>query len=258
MSVAASNTVPSDGAPSSAVTETRAELLTPEQIDGRLAEASIVYVPLGALEFHGPHLPIGLDGLTAHGICIQAAERRGGVVLPTIYQGTGGEHSRYPWTIMMPTGDAIAENLRATVRRLAEMGVGTTVILSGHFADEQRAMLKALAEEWQQDGSSQMRLVATTLADREVSPVAPDHAGAYETLMLGAAHPDLVHLEKLPNLEEHPSIDPGDNPYGAHRHEPSHPLWGVFGADPRGIDLGRSSELLESTAEWIADLASID
>lgn len=66
------------------------------------------HVPLGALEFHGPHLPIGLDGLTAHGICIQGSRGRGGVVLPTIYQGTGGEHSRYPWTIMMPTGDAIA------------------------------------------------------------------------------------------------------------------------------------------------------
>lgn len=174
---------------------------------------------------------------------------------PTIYQGTGGEHSAYPWTIMMPTDTAIAENLRATVRRLADMRVGTTVILSGHFADEQRAMLRGLAQEWAQDAASPMRLIATTLADREVSPVAPDHAGAFETLLLGASHPELVHLEKLPNIEEHPSIDPDDNPYGAHRHEPSHPLWGVFGADPRGVDLGRSSELLASTAEWIAQLA---
>ncbi len=96
---------------------------------------------------------------------------------PTIYQGTGGEHSAYPWTIMMPTDTAIAENLRATVRRLADMRVGTTVILSGHFADEQRAMLRGLAQEWAQDAASPMRLIATTLADREVSPVAPDHAG---------------------------------------------------------------------------------
>ena len=138
------------------------------------------------------------------------------------------------------------------------MPVGTTVILSGHFADEQRAMLRGLAQEWQNDDSSSMRLIATTLADREASPVAPDHAGAFETLLLDAAHPDLVHLEKLPDAAEHPSIDPGDNPYGAHRHEPSHPLWGVFGADPRGVDLGRSSELLASTAGWIADLASAD
>ena len=242
----------------STVTEARAELLSPEQIESRLAEASIVYVPLGAMEFHGPHLPIGLDGLTAHRICIEAAQSRGGIVLPTIYQGTGGEHSAYPWTIMMPTDTAIAENLRATVRRLADMKVGTTVILSGHFADEQRAMLRGLAQEWQNDDSSSMRLIATTLADREASPVAPDHAGAFETLLLGAAHPDLVHLEKLPDAAEHPSIDPGDNPYGAHRHEPSHPLWGVFGADPRGVDLGRSSELLASTAGWIADLASAE
>lgn len=242
----------------SVVSEPRAELLTPAQIDSRLAEASIVYVPLGALEFHGPHLPIGLDGLTAHAVCVEAARDSGGIVLPTIYQGTGGEHSLYPWTIMMPSGEGVAENLRVTVDRLAALGAKTTVILSGHFAGEQRSMLSDLSQQWEQDDSRAMRLVATTLADRDAPPVGPDHAGVFETLLLAAAHPELVHIDALPELTTHPSVDPGDNPFGSHRHDPSHPLWGVFGPDPREADLREATQLLASTAQWISGLATTE
>jgi creatinine amidohydrolase len=240
------------------VTESRAELLAPAQIESRLAEVSIVYVPLGALEFHGPHLPIGLDGLTAHAVCVEAARRSGGIVLPTIYQGTGGEHPLYPWTIMMRSGEELAGTLRATLDRLAALGVETTVILSGHFADEQRSMLRDLSQQWQQNGASAMRLVATTLADRDAPPIDPDHAGVFETLLLAAAHPELVHLDKLPALAAHPPVDPGDDPFGSHRHDPAHPLWGVFGPDPRQADLREATQLLASTAQWIAGVATAE
>lgn len=237
-------------------TETRAELLSPAQIEQRLAMASIVYIPIGALEFHGPHLPIGLDGLTAHAVCTAAARLSGGVVMPTIYQGTGGEHTPYPWTIMMPSDETIAGMLRVTVDRLAGLGVKTAVILSGHFADEQRTMLRDLALDWSRDGDTPLRLVATSLADRDHAPIAPDHAGVFETLLLSAAHPGLVHLDELPRLDEHPAVDPDDDPYGSHRHDPSHPLWGVFGPDPREADLSEAQELLDSTARWVAGLAT--
>jgi creatinine amidohydrolase/Fe(II)-dependent formamide hydrolase-like protein len=50
----------------SAPAQVRAELLSPDEIEVRLRQHPIVYIPLGTLEFHGPHLPIGLDALTAH------------------------------------------------------------------------------------------------------------------------------------------------------------------------------------------------
>ena len=79
----------------------RLELLTPSEIRTALAARSVVYVPLGTYEWHGEHLPIGLDALTAHGICLEAAARDGGLVCPPLYYGTGGGHSAYPWTIMV-------------------------------------------------------------------------------------------------------------------------------------------------------------
>jgi creatinine amidohydrolase len=235
--------------------EVRAEYLSHIEIQSRISESSIVYIPLGALEFHGPHLPTGLDGLTAHGICTRAAGISGGVVLPTIFQGTGGEHSDYPWTLMMPEGQAIASNLYETLNRLEELGVKTTVVLSGHFADEQRELLRQVALGWAEDRSKSMRVTTRSIADNSVAPVAPDHAGVFESLLLAAMHPELVHIEKLPDLDEHPSIDVDGNPFGPQRHQDSHALWGVFGPDPRSIDFDLGPVLLESMVLWLANLA---
>ena len=81
--------------------DVRLELQNPSQIASALAERSVIYVPLGTYEWHGQHLPIGLDALTAHGVCCVAAQRDGGLVCPPLYYGTGGGHGDYPWTIMV-------------------------------------------------------------------------------------------------------------------------------------------------------------
>ena len=238
--------------------EVRAEFLSHLEIEDRMAKSSIVYLPLGAIEFHGPHLPTGLDGLTAHGVCVAAAKVTGGIVLPTIYQGTGGEHSNYPWTLMMPTGHGLGENVRAMLARLEELGVESTVVLSGHFADEQRALLKELADSWSADQSAKMRLTTRSMADCDEAPVAPDHAGVFESLLLAAIHPDLVHVNRLPESAANPSVDPEDDPFGSHRHKKDHALWGVFGPDPRSIDLKDSAPLLDALVSWLAGLASLE
>lgn len=238
--------------------EVRAELLSHLQIEDRLVGSSVVYLPLGALEFHGPHLPTGLDGLTSHGVCVAAAQLSGGVVLPTMYQGTGGEHSKYPWTLLMPTGQAIAENLLATLRRLDDLGVKNAVVLSGHFADQQRSMLKEILSDWLRDQRVSMRLITRTLADCDVSPVTPDHAGVFESLLLAAIHPNLVHMNKLPTLTEKPGADSDEDDFGPHRHHTDHALWGIFGPDPREIDLGQAPELFEVLVKWLSELTTTE
>lgn len=238
--------------------EVRAEFLTYLEIEERIKKSPVVYIPLGAFEFHGPHLPTGLDGLNAHAVCVGAAKQTGGVVLPTIYQGTGGEHSDYPWTIMMPTGQSLHDNLVVTLTRLSQLGVAKTVILSGHFADEQRALLRELVKEWESDKSHSMQVVARSVADCDSSPVAPDHAGVFESLLLAATHPKLVNLGKLPNPSKHPSIDPDGNPFGRHRHNKDHALWGVFGPDPRKLDVSEAPILLKALVNWLAQLGRIN
>ena len=69
--------------------EVRLERLRPDEIAGSLDRAPIAWIPLGALEFHAPHLPNGTDGFTGHRLLVAAAERLGGVVLPWSYLTLG-------------------------------------------------------------------------------------------------------------------------------------------------------------------------
>lgn len=238
------------------VTTAAADRLSPPQIAERLAAASVVYIPLGSLEFHGPHLPIGLDALTAHGLCLQAAEVGGGIVLPVVHHAVGGEHSRYPWTIMSASPSAIETLLTETLARLSDFGVRRAVLLSGHFADEQRDLITRVAERWNATDAA-LRAVARTLGQAPQPPVAPDHAGRFESLLLHSLAPELVHVDALPDPGAFPA--PADeDPFGQDRHRADHPLHGVFGPDPRALDVDAAAGLRDHLVSWIASLAVAD
>lgn len=228
--------------------------LSPQEIEARLSAASIAYLPLGSLEFHGPHLPIGLDALTAYGLCLHAAERSGGIVLPTLHQAVGGEHSRYPWTIMSDSPAAIETLMTETLSRLSEFGVRRAVLLSGHFADEQRDLIARVADEWNATGEP-LHAVGRTLGQAPEPPVAPDHAGRFESLLLHSLAPELVHVDALPDADAFPAPG-GEDPFGQDRHRVEHPLHGVFGPDPRRLDVAAAAGLRDHLVTWIASLAT--
>jgi len=231
------------------------EQLSPHQIEERLGRASVAYLPLGSLEFHGPHLPIGLDALTAHGICLAAAERGGGIVLPPWYAAVGGEHSKYPWTFMSSTPGSIELLLTETLTRLDELGVRRVVLLSGHFADEQGDLIARVADAWNA-GGARLRAVARTLGQAPNPPVAPDHAAIFESLVLHALHPQLVNIGTLPDPDAHPAPE-GEDPFGPDRHREDHPLHGVFGPDPRRLATADAAGLTEYLTHWVLDLGTL-
>ena len=59
--------------------ETRYEWLRPGQLRQRRDQCPLVFVPVGPLEYHGPHLPLGVDAINctqvAHACLPQAAAR---------------------------------------------------------------------------------------------------------------------------------------------------------------------------------------
>lgn len=224
------------------------EYLLPWQLRERLAGNSVIYIPLGTIEWHCEHLPIGLDALTAHGICLRAADRSGGAVLPPLHYGTGGDHGAYPWTIMMPAAAEIEAQLNFTLARLEAMGVKRAVIFSGHFADTQLEMIDRIAANWNAKTAG-LKVFATAVNRIEGLDIVPDHAAVFETTLLYALHADLVQLGRLPSLDENPLAE-GDV-WAAGRHDPSYPLWGVIGPDPRKFDTGTAAAVLEKSVAWL-------
>jgi creatinine amidohydrolase len=221
----------------------RAEFMRPSQIRQALALRSVAFLPIGATEFHQEHLPIGLDGLNAQGVACEAALERGGIVLPTLFVGTGGGHKDYPWTIMMDGDAEIRAILRKTLQRLNEFGVKVAVLFTGHFAPEQLEMIERIASDWKQTGRS-MKVLALAINMPLESAISPDHAGVFETTVLSKFFKDTIDLGELPSLSDSPAIDPDGDPYGLHRHDPEHVLWGVFGPDPRKYDSAAADALV--------------
>lgn len=229
--------------------QVQVELLLPYEIDAALAARSVVYVPLGSIEYHSHHLPVGLDGLNAHGVCRHAASRAGGLVLPTLYVGVGGGHTTYPWTIMAATPEPLQDLLEQTLRRLADFGVRLAVLFTGHFADEQLALVDDVAARWNADTPTGMRALALSVSRAETS-LTPDHAGVFETTLLSALWPGRIQLDRIPLEAGAPAPDPAGAVGYEHRHDPAHPLWGVMGPDPRGYDPERAQALLDDVVGW--------
>lgn len=216
------------------------ERLRPHQIEEALAERSLIYLPLGTIEWHCHHLPVGLDALTAHGLCLRAAEQTGGLVWPVLFYGTGGDHGGFPWTVMMPQATEIEVLLTFTLRRLSDLGVKEVVLFSGHFANTQLEMIDRIGSDWSANAQSP-RVIALAVNGAEVPGFPPDHAGLFETTLLDGVSPGLSDPRRLSS-----AADDRD------RFDPSSALWGIVGADPRQTPPLSGAALLSCLAGWVA------
>ena len=224
------------------------ELLRPGQIAGEMARCPRIWLPLGTIEYHSRHLPVGLDGLQAHGLCLDAAEIAGGLVYPPLWWGTGGGHGAYPWTVMMPGPAEIAAVLRLTLARLQAMKVRQVILFTGHFADEQLAMVADIAESWNAQAGP-LRALGLGVNGHAGALFGPDHAGLFETTLLAAYQPQTLDLSLLPPAGP---AEADEDPFGRQRHDPSHSLHGIFGPSPRGFLPDQALILRRQMAEWLA------
>jgi creatinine amidohydrolase len=196
--------------------------LRPEQVRAEIEACPVAYLPLGLIEWHGPHMPLGMDGLNAAEVARQAAELTGGLVFPTLYLGT--ERERPPemlgW-LGLPTDQYIvgmdfpgnslpslyaAEEVfalvvREQVRLAQKWGIKLLAVVTGHAAENQIQTLDRLAFEFNAGGGVQV-LVALPFVRNAAGVMEVGHASKIETSVMLALHPQTVALERLPSLPE--------------------------------------------------------
>lgn len=66
--------------------------MSPKEFVERIATFPVAYLPLGTLEWHNWHLPLGADGLQSEGLFRTTAEKIGGIVLPMLFLGPDFRH----------------------------------------------------------------------------------------------------------------------------------------------------------------------
>lgn len=227
----------------------RIEQLHPREISKEINRSSIVYIPLGALEWHGLHLPIGLDGMTSHGFCLRAAEQMGGLVMPPLYYGMTGSIGHHPWTILLEKEESFLSIIRDTLNRLEDMEVSLAVLFTGHFGRRQLAALDLLKSRWSQE-SHTLTILVLSINQCPDATMKGDHGAIFETSLLNELHPSLVRLNRLPDVDEHPADDPDGNSWGDHRRDPANVLFGILGDDPRHYNKKNGKDLFDTVLTW--------
>jgi creatinine amidohydrolase len=167
----------------------------PEAVRGMLARAPIAYLPMGALEWHGEHNPLGLDGLKAYALCERAAERTGGVLFPPVFWGAF-DTVPFPFTLRFKRR-AARDMIRQTLEQLAQWRFKVIVILTGHYPP---SLIKLLRRECRRL-NKQGRALAIGVPEQVFAvdlDYYGDHAGMWETSIIMALRPELVNLELLP------------------------------------------------------------
>ncbi len=180
--------------------------LTMPEFAGLEEKSRGAILPVGAVEQHGPHLPLGFDAMHAHALALAAAELHPCLVAPPLYYGLCRSTSQHPGTVGIPAA-ALQAVVVAVGESLWAQGLRYLCLLTGHAGGTHQAALLDAGE----------RLLATTglelasvcvldLIAESGEPVATpgdSHAGEVETSLGLHLWPELV---KGTAPEEYPSF----------------------------------------------------
>jgi creatinine amidohydrolase len=174
------------------VSRTRLLELSRAEAGERGRAGAVCVVPVGSLEQHGEHLPVGTDSLLVETVCLRAAAlaQRDVVVAPTVWTGQSPHHVRLGVTVTLPP-ELLIELTREFARCLRPW-FAAVVLVNGHGGN--RGWLGALALDEEIPYVNYWDLVEPALLS-ELFPVdlgSIGHAGQAETSAMLSVAPELV------------------------------------------------------------------
>ncbi len=177
-------------------------------------EKAPLFLPVGALEQHGPHLPLGTDAILSAAVAQGVAARTSGLVAPALAYGYksqpkcgGGQH--FPGTTSLDA-QTLSHTVRDTVREFARHGVQKLVIVNGHY-ENQWFLIEGIDLAMRELGRTPLTIMRLEYWDfftpQTLAKAFPDgfpgyaleHAAVLETSMMLHYHPELVHIDRIPN-----------------------------------------------------------
>lgn len=174
--------------------------LTMPGLEALRQQTRTVILPLGSLEEHGPHLPLGTDTLHAMEVARRVARLRPVMVAPPLFYGICRSTREHPGTVSI-SGDALRALLLELGREFCRQGFANLVFISGHAGGTHISAIVETGERLLAE-LPQVKVAVVNLLDllREVLSAQPglvktrgdSHAGEVETAIMLAAYPDLV------------------------------------------------------------------
>lgn len=208
----------------------------PDQLAEAIESGRQAILPLGAIEWHGDHLPLGTDSLIASNFASELAAATHGVLFPPLNVAM----TTLPqWCSLQVRSSTFVAVVNDILAGLANMGFTTICLVTGHYAQGQlvelyRAASSAMA------AAEELRVFAATPLQPIRSDDLLDHAGRYETSQVLAIDSSLFRGDRL---SDH--LEPQ--------------LHAVLGEDPRFGSASEGRELLGKALDrWLAWMRSSD
>jgi len=178
------------------------ELTAPQFAQAVEKSAGTCIIPLGVIEKHGNHLPLGTDLIACREKAALAAQKEYTIVFPPYYFGQIFEAQHQPGTLAY-SERLLFDLLRETCAELARNGIRKIIFLSGHGGNEH--FLPYFCQTQLASRKDYAVYLFTPAVDLEQDPQVQRlyhstldlHGGERETSVMLAIAPQLVHLESI-------------------------------------------------------------
>ena len=177
------------------------EELTSRDIESIDKDNTVVILPVGSIEVHGPHLPLGTDTIMVYHVVLEAARREGAIVLPPLYYAYVPENRHFPGTISLKT-QTFLNLLEDILDEVSRHGFKKLLIVNGHGGNRRplRLFIRMMLERGKR---VQVYILADPLAlvrdviDRIRETKVYEHACEIETSIVMFLKPSLVKMERV-------------------------------------------------------------
>lgn len=185
-------------------------LTTPKFAEAVQRSEGVCLLPLGVIEKHGDHLPLGTDLFIGREMALRAATLEPAVVFPPYFFTQIFEARHTPGTIAIASG-VMYDLLQATCDEIARNGLKKIILVNAHGGNRhflQHFIMLQLErpkdyvvylprpDTWARDAAYE-----EAWARMRQSTIRDEHAGEGETSTMLAIAPDLVDLTPLPTDE---------------------------------------------------------
>lgn len=174
--------------------------------------SAVALLPVGAMEAHGPHLPLSTDVIIAEAMArrcaeILSADGATAVLLPPVWTTHAGFAAAFPGTVSLSTS-TVTSLIRETAASLAAQGFGTLAVANAHLDPGHLASLRAVAA----DPPEGMPVAFVDLTRRGAAQRLTEefrtgacHAGRFEGSVVLAEAPELFRADLAAALPPNPA-----------------------------------------------------
>lgn len=108
---------------------------TAYDIEDHMDEQAVAVLPVGAVEAHGPHLPLGTDNILAEELATRYAEKVGGYVFPTLSYGQVWSLQNFTGSISI-SNETLISMIVDIGKSVYQQGFGIFSLVNGHLGNQ--------------------------------------------------------------------------------------------------------------------------